>query len=91
MMTLTELHIFDPQKSLLGSKLPSYLRDLLEELKGFENLQKLYVGFLKFRFYFIFRWKGREGEREGKKHQCVVASRMPPTRDLVHNPGMCLD
>ena len=42
------------------------------------------------RFYlFIFRERGREGKREGEKHQCVVASRMPLTGDLTHNPGMC--
>ena len=29
------------------------------------------------------------GEREGEKHQCVVASHTPPTRDLACNPGMC--
>ena len=29
-------------------------------------------------YLFIFRKKGREGEREGKKHQCVVASSTPP-------------
>ena len=40
---------------------------------------------------FIFRQRGREGLREGEKHQCVVASRMPPTRDLASNPGMCPD
>ena len=33
--------------------------------------------------------RGREGGREGKKHQCVVASRVPPTGDLASNPGMC--
>ena len=27
---------------------------------------------------FIFRERGREGEREGEKHQCVVASHTPP-------------
>ena len=32
----------------------------------------------------------REGER-GEKHQCVVASRMSPSGDLAHNPGMCPD
>ena len=32
-----------------------------------------------------------EGEREGEKHQCVVASRTPPTGDLARNPGMCPD
>ena len=47
------------------------------------------VGFL-FKIY-LFRERGREGEREGKKHQCVVASRTPPTGDLAHNPGMCPD
>ena len=32
-----------------------------------------------------------EGEREGEKHQCVVASLTPPTGDLACNPGMCPD
>ena len=32
-----------------------------------------------------------EVEREGEKHQCVVASCMPPTGDLACNPGMCPD
>ena len=32
-----------------------------------------------------------EGEREGEKHQCVVASRAPPTGDVACNPGMCPD
>ena len=31
---------------------------------------------------------GRAEEREGEKHQCVVASHMPLTVDLAHNPGM---
>ena len=44
------------------------------------------------RFYLlIFRERGREGEREGEKHQCAVASPMPPTGDLAHKPGMCPD
>ena len=38
---------------------------------------------------FIFRERGREREREGEKHQCVVASQVPSTRDLAHHPGMC--
>ena len=46
--------------------------------------------FFFFLFYlFIFREKGREGEREGENHQCVVASHTLPTGDLVRNPGMC--
>ena len=40
---------------------------------------------------FIFREKGKKGEREGEKHQCAVASHMAPTGDLAHNPGMCPD
>ena len=40
---------------------------------------------------FIFRENGKEGEKEGEKHQCVVASHMPPTGDLAWNPGMCFD
>ena len=45
-----------------------------------------------FRFYlFIFRQRGKGGEREGEKHQGVVASRMVPTKDLAHGPGMCPD
>ena len=34
---------------------------------------------------------GRGGEREGEKHQCVVAPRVPPTGDLAYNPSMCPD
>ena len=32
-----------------------------------------------------------EGEREGEKHQCVVASHISLTGDLARNPGMCPD
>ena len=43
-----------------------------------------------FRFYlFILRERGGEGEREGKKHQYVVASCVPPTGGLAHNPVLC--
>ena len=34
---------------------------------------------------------GREGEREGEKHQCVVASCVPPTGDLACSSGKCSD
>ena len=34
---------------------------------------------------------GREGEKEGEKHQCVVASHASPTGDLAHNLGTCPD
>ena len=45
--------------------------------------------FLLLRLLFIFRPRRRAGEREGEKHQCVVASRAPPTGDLACRPGMC--
>ena len=32
----------------------------------------------------------KEGRKRGK-HQCVVASCVPPTGDLACNPGMCPD
>ena len=48
--------------------------------------------FIYLRFYlFIFGQRGREGEREGEKHQCVVAFRVPPTGDLAWNQHMCPD
>ena len=47
--------------------------------------------FLKRFCLFILRLKGREGEREGEKHQHVAASHSPPTRDLARKPGMCPD
>ena len=50
----------------------------------------LRVFFLRF-YLFIFSLRGREGEREGKKHQCVVAAHVSPPGELAHNPGICLD
>ena len=40
-------------------------------------------------FIYLFLERGREGEREGEKQQCVVASCVPANGDLAHNPGMC--
>ena len=51
-------------------------------------LQSFVFLFKKRLYLFIFRQRGSEGEREGEKHQCVVASYMPPTGDLAHNPSM---
>ena len=47
------------------------------------------INFLKRFYLFIFRERGKEGEREGEKKQYVVASHVPPTGDLACNPGMC--
>ena len=40
---------------------------------------------------FIFRERGREGEREGEKYQCAVVSQVATTGDLAPNPGTCPD
>ena len=42
-------------------------------------------------FIYLFLERGKEGEREGEKHQCVVASQAPPTGDLAWNLGTCPD
>ena len=47
------------------------------------------IYFLK--ILFIYFYRGREGEREGEKYQCVVAFCTVPTGDVAHNPGMCPD
>ena len=61
-------------------------------LLGRKDCQKKTKGG-SFLFYilFIFRERGREGERKGEKHQCMVASHVPPIGDLARNPGMCPD
>ena len=69
----------------------------MREVSGCTKEQNLTIGYLQnFKFYFLrfylfnFR-EGREGEREVEKYRYVVASHMPPTGDLAHNPGMCPD
>ena len=92
----------NPLKPFLSSLLLDYFCFLprgnhYPEVAGYPSGAHLKtITFLKntnfFLFYlFIFRERGREGEREGERHQCVVASRMSPTRDLACNPGMCSD
>ena len=38
----------------------------------------------------IYLFLGREGEREGEKHQCVVASHMPPLGTWPTTQGCAL-
>ena len=54
---------------------------------GFSDEFLLFFYFFSF-YLFIYLFL-EEGEREGKKQQCVVASHAPPTGDLACNPGMC--
>ena len=52
------------------------------------------VLYLLLKSLFIFRQRGREEEREGRKHQftqALVACPTPPAGDLAPNPGMCPD
>ena len=49
-------------------------------------LFKVFAIFKRY-YLFIFRERGREGE----KHHCVVAYHVAPTGDLAHNLGMCPD
>ena len=51
------------------------------------------IGFQFFFFKILstFRHRGREGEKEGEKHQYVVISRAPPPSDVACNSGMCPD
>ena len=42
-----------------------------------------------FKDFILFLERGREGEKEEEKHQCVVATWAPPTGDPACNPGMC--
>ena len=56
------------------------------------SVKNVFVVFLKdFIYSFLFSERGREGEREEEKYQCMVASYVPYTDDLAHNPGICPD
>ena len=54
--------------------------DVIFETLGELNFE---CNFLKRFYLFIFRERRREGEREGEKHQCVVAFHTPSTGDLT--------
>ena len=58
----------------------------------FVLLSKFHSLYLFFKdFIYLFLDRGREGDREGEKHQCVVAFHAPPTGDLACKPVMCPD
>ena len=75
----------------------SYLQEMLSDMDDFFYMLDFSIApifwlknisfFLKKFYLLVFR----EREKEGEKHQCVVASYAPPTGDLTDNPGMCPD
>ena len=53
----------------------------IKELSDMENkIKKVYIYLIRI-LDEDNRIREREGEKEGEKHQCVVASHMPPTAD----------
>ena len=77
-------------KRLLGCKRSPYRPSQLQFKRGFCLFSSQHI-FKKILFILFFRERGRERERAGEKHWCVVASWAPPTGDLSRNPGMCPD
>ena len=57
---------------------PDHSKSRLHSLFFFFNSSNFFKDFilLKICYLFIFMERGREGEREEEKHQCVVASRV---------------
>ena len=59
-------------------------------MKGWREISNSTVHFLKKILFIYFQTEGKgERKRWREKNQCVVASCVPPTGDLAHNPGMC--
>ena len=58
--------------------LSSYLTNIYVVLAMCQAVFQHFANIIKNIFIFDFRERGREGEKEGEKHQCVVASHMPP-------------
>ena len=56
----------------------------------FDRLSSFFFFFKKIFYLFIFRERGREGERERETSMCGCLSH-GSHGDLVHNPGMCPD
>ena len=99
---LISLFVFSPINATL-----SWLLRLYRKYWGWECQSGFSFSFIivlvllsfafPYKFYFIYLFIKKMfhlftfREREGKKHQYVVASHVPPTGDLACNPGMCLD
>ena len=53
------------------------------------RLYEVWIHFVKNILLILVLGMERKGEREGEKHQCVVAFLATPTGDLTCNPGTC--
>ena len=71
-----------PNFSFQGGK-KSVCSQVNEHIEKYASLFFFGNTFFKKIYLFIFRERGKEGE----KHQCVVASYVPSTGDLAHNLG----
>ena len=61
-------------------------------LKVSNTMKDIIFPFFKRLYLFLETGEERVREKEGEeKHQCAVASLMPPAGDLALNPGMCPD
>ena len=76
------------EKLLKKTPKTSTYRHILFQLQKTKDNVKTFLKKILF-IYFLRQKKG--GEREGEKHQCVVASHVPLTEDLACNPGLCPD
>ena len=76
---------------MLGLNTDSLSRRKTETTWFIESPHSAWSLFFKRCYLFTFREKGREGERKGEKHQCVVASLAPLNEDLACNTEMCPD
>ena len=47
----------------------------------------IYMDFIFFLRFYLFVFREGKGKRKGEKHQCMVASCVPPTGNLACNPG----
>ena len=72
---MKDLNFSEPPPSFLSTR----------TARGCYDIFFLFVCF--FKILLICRVRGREGEREGEKHQCVVASCAPTTGGLACNPA----
>ena len=84
------LYYYAMQRTLPGDEYRPYssIYDCIKSKWWLLNFLFIYIYIWRF---YLFIGREREGDWEGKKHQCVVVSRMPPTGDLACNPGMCPD